>query len=109
MRSGRGSLKLAYVSLRRLLVLSLVAAILVLAPTANASPPDASWPIGLYDDDDFDNVVLFITSSLGITESNLLGSLHSLPYVVGPATPMTTDPRPVSPLLSVVGRAPPPA
>lgn len=96
-------------SLHRLLALGLVAAILVLTPTANASPPDESWPIGLYDDDDFDNVVLFITSSFGVIESNLLGSLRSSPYAVGLATPMTTDPHPISPLLSVVGRAPPPA
>ena len=93
--------------LRPLLALTLVATILVLTPTASAIPPDASWPIGLYDNGDFDDVVLFITSSFGVIESRALGSLRSLLSVVGLATPMASEPGPLFSLLSVVGRAPP--
>jgi hypothetical protein len=48
--------------LHRLVGLSLVAAALTLAPAAYASPPDQSWTPGLYDNADFDDVVLLITS-----------------------------------------------
>ncbi|PYM91189.1 MAG: hypothetical protein DME08_22710 [Candidatus Rokuibacteriota bacterium] len=46
--------------LHRLVGLSLVTAVLALAPAAHASPPDQSWIPGLYDDADFDDVVLLI-------------------------------------------------
>src|SRR3989454_6230851 len=51
--------------LHRLVGLSLVAAVLALAPAAHASSPDQSWIPGLYDNADFDDVVLLITSNLG--------------------------------------------
>jgi hypothetical protein len=44
----------------------LVALMLTLTGVAYATPPDPSWIPGLYDDDDFDNVVDFITSSAGL-------------------------------------------
>ena len=53
------------VILHGLVVPSLVAAILALAPAAHASSPDQSWIAGLYDNADFDDVILFITSGLG--------------------------------------------
>ena len=37
----------------------------VLTPMAYASPPDPSWIRGIYDDGDFDNVVVLITSAAG--------------------------------------------
>jgi hypothetical protein len=51
---------------RRWFVLVLVALMVVLTGAAYATPPDPSWIPGLYDDDDFDNVVDFITSSAGL-------------------------------------------
>jgi hypothetical protein len=47
-------------------VLVLVALMFTLTGVAYAAPPDPSWVPGLYDDDDFDNVVDFITSSAGL-------------------------------------------
>ena len=47
-------------------VLVLVALMFTLTGVAYATPPDPSWVPGLYDDDDFDNVVDFITSSAGL-------------------------------------------
>jgi len=52
----------------RLVRLSLVATILVLAPAAYASPPDETWIAGIYDNADFDDVVLFVTSGLGAVQ-----------------------------------------
>ena len=47
-------------------VLVLVASMLTLTGFAYAAPPDPSWVPGLYDDDDFDNVVDVITASAGL-------------------------------------------
>jgi hypothetical protein len=57
------------------LVLVLVASMLTLAGVAYASPPNPTWIAGLYDDDDFDNVVDFITSSSGVAVALVLTDL----------------------------------
>jgi hypothetical protein len=56
-------------------VLVLVALMLTLAGVAYASPPDPTWIPGLYDDDDFDNVVDFITSSSGVAVALVITDL----------------------------------
>jgi hypothetical protein len=38
-------------------VLFFIACILTLTPLAYASPPDPTWQLGFFDDDDFDEVV----------------------------------------------------
>jgi len=50
-------------SARRYLTVSLVAALLGLAPLAYADPLDPTWISGYWDDDDFDTVVAFIGST----------------------------------------------
>ena len=52
-------------------VLGAVLAILVvgMTPSAYADPPDPTWLGGYWDDDDFDNVVAFITSASAIAAS----------------------------------------
>ncbi len=57
------------------LALILVSALGVVASLAYASPPDPTWIAGIYDDDDFDDVVLAVTS--------LHKSLECTPFVVG--------------------------
>ena len=42
----------------------LVGAILTLTPLAQASPPDQTWIGGFFDDDDYDNVVVSVTTSV---------------------------------------------
>jgi hypothetical protein len=97
----------APVILRQLVGLGLVAAVLALAPAAHASPPDQSWIPGLYDNADFDDVVLLITSNLGAIQPSIVWSLRPVAPAVGLITPMDTEPHPLSPLSSVLGRAPP--
>jgi hypothetical protein len=46
----------------------LVGVIVTLTPMAYASPPDPSWIRGLYDAGDFDDVVLLLTSGVGVVE-----------------------------------------
>ena len=52
---------------RRFLLWVLVGTILALTPLAQASPPDQTWIGGLFDDDDYDNVVVSVTASVAST------------------------------------------
>jgi len=42
-----------------------------LVPTASADPPDPTWIGGYWDDDDFDNVVIFIVSACAVEVPSL--------------------------------------
>ena len=50
----------------RLLLLLLACLILGLTPLAFAEPLDPTWVGGYWDDDDFDNVVLFLLSTYAV-------------------------------------------
>ena len=53
--------------LARLVVASLLAALLVGVPTAAfADPPDPTWIAGYWDDDDFDNAVVAISTAVAV-------------------------------------------
>jgi hypothetical protein len=58
----------APVHFSRVLALVLVALIAGLAPAAYADPPDPSWLGGYWDDDDFDNVVVFLLGTVAVVE-----------------------------------------
>ena len=92
--------------LRRLVGLSLVAVFLALAPAAHASPPDQSWIPGLYDNADFDDVVLLITSNLGAIPPTIVWSVRPVAPVVALVTPVDTE-RPLCSLSSTLSRSPP--
>ena len=49
---------------RQLLGMVVVAAVLVLTPLAEASPPDQTWIGGWYDNADYDDVVLMLTGGI---------------------------------------------
>src|SRR5262249_26278916 len=83
------------VTLPRLLCLGLVAAVVALAPAAHASPPDESWCGGLYDNADFDDVVLLITCNLGAVQPPLICSDRPAAPVVALVTPMAAGQRPL--------------
>jgi len=53
----------------RVALLLAVALLVLLPPLAAASPPDPTWTPGLYDDADFDNVVIFIGLLAGICDA----------------------------------------
>ena len=65
-----------------LLVLGFLVA---LVPLANASPPDPTWISGIYDDADFDDVILIIVSAVGAASPSSPvivvseASLHRIP------------------------------
>ena len=52
---------------RRVLALLLVAVVIGILPAASATPIDPTWIGGFWDDDDFDNVVVFIGSTSAIS------------------------------------------
>jgi len=54
--------------MRRLLAIGLLGAALGLTPAALASPPDQHWLGGLYDNADFDDVVLAIVEGVALVE-----------------------------------------
>ena len=95
------------VILHRLVIVGLVVALLALAPVAHASPPDQSWISGLYDNADFDDVVLFITGVLGAVQPSTILSLRPVAAAVGFVAPMDREPRPPSPQSCDLSRAPP--
>jgi hypothetical protein len=95
------------VILRRLIVLVLLAALFALTPLAQASPPDQTWIGGLYDDADYDDVVLFLTGGLQAVqyEPDLVRLPLSDVVALVPAMPKEPALEPVAP--SDAGRAPP--
>ena len=54
--------------MRPFLLLVLIGAMLALTPAALASPPDQTWIPGLYDNADYDDVVLAITAGIAALE-----------------------------------------
>src|SRR2546427_5446018 len=62
-------------------------ALLALTPGAYASPPDQTWIPGLYDNADFDDVVLFIAGNPGAVEHSEGSSVHPPVIVVGSVAP----------------------
>jgi hypothetical protein len=69
------------------LVLAVVLAVVALGPLAYSSPPDQTWLTGLWDNGDYDDVVILATSTAGVA-----------------AAVVVTQPRPV---LLVVARIAP--
>ena len=53
---------------RSALLLVLIALLSILPALAEASPPDQSWLAGVYDDADYDDVVLAILESVALVE-----------------------------------------
>jgi hypothetical protein len=66
--------------------LVLVAVLLTLTALADASPPDPAWISGLYDDNDFDDVVGFVTSSASLVDDVTTRDLR-LPGILGAKVP----------------------
>src|SRR5262245_26465980 len=67
----------------RLIALILGVALVTIVPACHASPPDPSWIGGLYDNGDFDDVVLLITSNLGASEPTSVWSSRRIASAVG--------------------------
>ena len=89
------------------LVLFFIACTLTLTPVAYASPPDPTWQLGFFDDDDFDEVVGYITSAAGLAEGPVVRCLRPVPILVVLRNGQSEDPVLFAPLSSSDPRAPP--
>ena len=65
---------------QRSLAILVAAVMMSLAVLAHASPPDPDWIGGFWDDGDYDDVVLLVTSGVGAAESHL--SAEARPVVL---------------------------
>ena len=65
----------------------LAAVVLALAALAHASPPDPTWIAGLYDNADFDDVVLKITSTVSVFDSQMHGDHGPVRSVIASGVP----------------------
>lgn len=84
-----------------------VGAMIALPAFAFASPPDESWRGGLWDDDDFDTVILFITGHSQAITAPANGVSTPPPVMVVPAFHRDGESFPIPPLASPDCRAPP--
>jgi hypothetical protein len=91
----------------RLVVSITLVTVLCLVPAAHGSPPDPTWIAGLYDNADFDDVILLIISNLGVVQGSTASSLGPQRLILNILLPTNFDIRPLSPLSSVLSRAPP--
>ena len=92
---------------RRFLVLLVISTIIALTPLAQASPPDQTWIAGLYDNADYDDAVLFITSCLGGVQPQRVWCPDVASPVVGVVSPAKIPVPALAPVTSGPSRAPP--
>jgi hypothetical protein len=85
----------------------LLGVLLVLPALAHASPTDPVWIPGFYDDNDYDDVILFIIGAVGAVESRVLAPIGPIVVCLGPITPSRGRSGPPCPLESPSTRAPP--
>jgi len=82
----------------KLPLLLLAALLFTLTPLAYVDPPDPTWVLGFWDDDDFDDVVGLITSAAALLQIPVACELHiPCPEVLKPArfqASFPTVPRP---------------
>jgi hypothetical protein len=90
----------------RPIALVLAALLFGLTPAAYADPPDPTWIGGYWDDDDFDDVVVFISSASAIVEH---ASFDAGPMLLAGErlAPASQSGEPTIVTLSACSRAPP--
>jgi hypothetical protein len=89
------------------ILLLLSGVLIILTPLAYASPPDPSWIRGVYDGDDFDDVVVLLTSGMGIVDPFPLESVQPERIAADRIPPSDERILPAAPFLSSPTRGPP--
>jgi len=92
---------------QRSLALLVVAAMMSLAVLAHASPPDPDWIGGFWDNGDYDDVVLLVTSGLGAADSHSTDEARPVVLVGALVSAPAENRLPARPRLSTATRAPP--
>jgi len=94
---------------RRSLALCLVAILATLITLAYASPPDPTYIGGLWDDQDFDDVVILATSASSIVDIHIGVLFAPVRVVVGTPPAAGSMPMPLDRVCVRPSRAPPAA
>jgi hypothetical protein len=94
-------------SRRALLAILLLSVVLALPPIAHAAPTDPVWIPGLYDDNDYDDIILFIIGAVGAVDSGVVNPVGPVIIYLGPITPGRPHFVSSRPLESLSTRAPP--
>jgi hypothetical protein len=83
---------------RRLIALAVVGVLACNPLLAYADPPDPTWIAGFWDNADFDDVVVRITSTSSVAEMSWVCSLepHRFPIWILPSTDDRLAPRPAA-------------
>ena len=89
------------------LAVLLLGVLLTLPPIAHASPTDPVWISGLYDDNDYDDVILFITGAVSAVDSGVVDLVGPVVVCLGLITPSRPQSVSSRPLESLSTRAPP--
>jgi hypothetical protein len=95
------------VSHRAPLAILLLGVALALTPIAHAAPTDPGWISGIYDDNDYDDIVLFIIGAVGAVESGIVNPVGPVIICLGLITLGRTRFVSFRLLESVSTRAPP--
>jgi len=94
---------------RGTLVSVLLLGVLVILPTlAHASPTDPTWIPGFYDDNDYDDVILFIIGAVTAVDSQVADRIGPIGGCVGLIAPPRNRVGSARPFESLSTRAPPP-
>jgi len=93
--------------LRRSVLLVVASAMFLLGVLAYASPPDPDWISGLWDNGDYDDIILLVTSGVGITDSHAIENGRPLVVVSELLAIVDDAPLAARPRLSAPTRAPP--
>jgi len=85
----------------------LLGLLLILPPLAHACPTDPTWIPGFYDDNDYDDVILFITGAVGAVDSRIADPIAVVAVCLGLIVLGGRQFVPARPLRSRSTRAPP--
>ena len=85
----------------------LLGVLLMLPALAHASPTDPTWIPGFYDDNDYDDVILFITGAVTAVDSRIVGVIGVVSVCLGLIAPSRRRLIPPRPLRSLSTRSPP--
>lgn len=92
---------------RTSLAVLLLGALLTLPALAQASPTDPTWIPGFYDDNDYDDVILFITGAVTAVDSHITVPLRVVAVCLGLIAPTRSCFVATRPFSSLSTRAPP--
>jgi hypothetical protein len=92
---------------RHALIVSLVAALAALGALAHSDPPDPTWIPGVWDNADYDDVIILATSLSVTHHIQVVHDFRPLPSVVATVALEDNARLPVAPLFCYRSRAPP--